>query len=115
MNRIYMDIVGSSVVSMEGYKYALVIADCCTGYRWLYGLKTKDEVLRAVKKWYSDIAELRDMHKIYVVTRNNSGENSSKEIREFLESKGIQNYFSTQYEQWQNLEWPTKNHPSILS
>ncbi len=27
MNRIYMDIVSSSVVSMEGYKYALVIAD----------------------------------------------------------------------------------------
>ena len=34
-------------------------------------LKTKDEVLIAVKKWYSDIAELRDMHKIYVVTRDN--------------------------------------------
>ena len=102
MNRIYMDLVSSSVVSMEGYKYALVITDCCTGYRWLYGLKTKDEVLMAVEIWYSDIAELRDMHKIYVVTRDNSGENSSKEIREFLESKGIQNYFSTPYEQWQN-------------
>ncbi len=90
MNRIYMDIVSSSVVSMEGYKiyyykYALVIADCCTGYRWLYGLKTKDELLMAVKKWYSDIAELRNMHKIYVVTRDKSGENSSKEIRKFLE------------------------------
>ena len=89
-------------MSMEGYKYALVITDCCTGYRWLYGLKTKDEVLMAVKKWYSDIAELRNMHKIYVVTAEKSGENSSKEIREFLESKGIQNYFSTPYEQWQN-------------
>ena len=87
---------------MEGYKYALVITDCCTGYRWLYGLKTKDEDLMAVKKWYSDIAELRDMHKIDVVTAEKSGENSSKEIREFLESKGIQNYFSTPYEQWQN-------------
>ncbi len=55
-----------------------------------------------VKKWYSDIVELRDMHKIYAVTRDYSGENSTKEIREFLESKGIQNYFSTPYEQWQN-------------
>ena len=81
MNRIYMDLVSSSVVSMEGYKYALVIADCCTGYRWLYGLKTKDEVLMAVRKWYSDIGTLRYMHKMYVVTLDNSGENSSKEIR----------------------------------
>jgi hypothetical protein len=64
INIIYMDIVSSSVVSMKGYKYALVIADCCIGYRWLYGLKTQDEVLMAFKKWYTDIAELRDMHKI---------------------------------------------------
>ncbi len=54
----------------------------------------------AVKKWYSDIAELRDMHKIYVVTRDISGENSSKEIREFLESKGIQNVRAM-------AEWPS--------
>ncbi len=87
---------------MEGYKYALVIAYWCTGYRWLNGLKTKDEVLMAVKKWYSNMAKLRDMNKIYVVTRDNSGENISKEIREFLESKRIQNYSSTPYKQWQN-------------
>ena len=35
MNRINMDLVSSSVVSIEGHKYALVITDCCTGYRWL--------------------------------------------------------------------------------
>ena len=70
----------------------------------VYGLKTKDEVLLAMKKWsrYSDIAELRDKHKLYVVMRDNSGENTSREICEFLEEKGIQNYFSTPYEQWQN-------------
>ena len=53
----------------------------------MYGLKTnlKDEVLMAVKKWYSDIAELRDMHKIYVVMLDKSGENRSKDIRKFLE------------------------------
>ena len=48
MNRIYMDLVSSSVVSMEGYKYAPVITYC--GYRWLYGLKTEDEVLMIVKE-----------------------------------------------------------------
>ena len=102
MNRINMDLVSSSVVSIKGYKYALVITDCCTGYRWLYGLKSKDEVLKMVQKWYSDIAELREKHTIFVVMRDNSGENKSREICDFFESKGIQNYYSTPYEQWQN-------------
>lgn len=50
---ISMDLASSSVVSLEGYKYALVIIDCCTGYRWLYGLKTKDKTLKDVQKWYT--------------------------------------------------------------
>ena len=102
LNQVNMDIVSSSVRSLEGHKYALVLTDCCTGYRWLYGLKTKDEVLLVMKKWYSDIAELRDKHKLFIIMRDNSGENTSREICEFLESKGITNYFSTPYEQWQN-------------
>ena len=87
LNRINMDLVSSSVHSLEGYKYALVITDCCTGYRWLYGLKTKDEMLKVVQKWYSDIAELREKHKIFVVMRDNSGENKSQKICDFFESK----------------------------
>ena len=59
LSRVYMDIFSSSVTSIEGHNYALVITDDCTGYRWLYGLKTKDDILRAVKKWYSGIAVLR--------------------------------------------------------
>ncbi len=82
--------------------YALVITDDCTGYRWLYGLKTKDDILKAIRKWYSDIAELRDMRNLLVVMRDNAGENRSREIIEFFESRGIRSYFSTPYEQWQN-------------
>ena len=37
-------------ISIEGHKFALIITDDCTGYRWLYGLKTnlKDDILKAV-------------------------------------------------------------------
>ncbi len=78
------------------YNYALIITDDCTGYRWLYGLKTKD-ILKAVKKWYSDIAELREMHTLLAVIRDNAGENKSKEIDDFLESHGIENRVHTSY------------------
>jgi hypothetical protein len=39
--KVYMDIFSSSVISIEGHNYSLIITDDCTGYRWLYGLKTK--------------------------------------------------------------------------
>ncbi len=52
-----------------------------------------------VKRWYNDIAHLRAMHRLGAGVRDNAGENKSQEIKEFFESKGIQNYFSTPREQ----------------
>ncbi len=71
-------------------------------HRWLYGLKTKDDILKAVKKWYSDIVELSEKHTLLVVMRDNAGENKSKQIVDSLESHGIENSYRTPYEQWQN-------------
>jgi hypothetical protein len=62
-------------------------------------MKTKDQMINVVKKWYSD---LRTMHRLVVVVSDNAGENRSQEIKEFFESKGIRNHFSTAREQWQN-------------
>ena len=102
LGRVIVDIFSSSVVSLEGYNFAVVITDDRTGYLWLYGMKSKDDILDVVKKWYSDVAELRQLHELGVVMRDNAGENKSREIKDFFESKGVQNYFATLYEQWQN-------------
>jgi hypothetical protein len=64
----------SSVVSIEGYSHAVVIVDCHSGYRWLYGMKTKDDMLKVIKKWYSEIADIRQKHDLVVVMRDNAGE-----------------------------------------
>ena len=45
--------------SIEGYVHAVVMVDRHTGYRLLYGMKTRDEMLQVVKRWYGDIADLR--------------------------------------------------------
>ena len=100
MNKVHADIFSSAVMSIEGYVYAVVITDDCTGYRWLYGMKTKDDIIKIFRKLYSDIAVLRNIHTILVVVRDNAGENKSQELIEFFESVGVQNYFSTPYEQW---------------
>ena len=65
-------------------------------------MKTKDEMISVVKRWYSDIADLRAKHKLVVFVRDNAGENKSKDIKEFFESVGVRNHFSTAHEQWQN-------------
>ena len=54
LERVYMDIMTSSVTSIEGYDYALVITDDASMYRWAYGLKTKDEANPMVRRWISD-------------------------------------------------------------
>ncbi len=65
-------------------------------------MKTKDEMILVVKRWYSYIADLRARHKLVVFVRDNAGENKSKDIKEFFESVGVRNHFSTAHEQWQN-------------
>ena len=65
-------------------------------------MKLKSNMLKVVKKWYSDIAILRQKHKLLVVMRDNAGENKSQEVVDFFESMGVKNYYSTAHEQWQN-------------
>jgi hypothetical protein len=102
LHQVNMDILSSSVQSIEGYNYAVVLVDCNTGYRWLYGMKLKSDMLKIVRKWYSNIANLRQKHKLLVVMRDNAGENKSQEVADFFESMGVKNCYSTSQEQWQN-------------
>ena len=97
-----MDSFSSSVKSIEGYLRALVLFDATTGYRWIYGMKTKDDALHVVKRWFGDIADLRAKHKLVLLMRDNVGEYESEEIMQFLDSKGIRSHFSTPKEQWRN-------------
>ena len=90
-----MDSFLSSVKSIEGYNHAIVFVDAATGYRWLYGLKTRDDAIKALRKWYSDIADLRTKHKLVVLMRDNASEYKSEEVMQFLEETGIHSHFST--------------------
>ena len=48
--QIHMDSFSSSVKSIEGYLYVLV--DAVTGYRWIHRMKTNDDALHVVKRWF---------------------------------------------------------------
>ena len=80
LKQVNIDSFSSSVESIERYSHEVVIVDCHSGYRWLYGMKTKDDMLKVqvIKKWYSDIAYIRQKHDLLVVMRDNAGEKNSK-------------------------------------
>jgi hypothetical protein len=63
----HMDSCSSSVESIEGCLHALVFVHAATGYRWIYGLKTKGEALNAVKSWYTNFLDFRAKHKLVVL------------------------------------------------
>ena len=96
------DVIVSSIVSIEGYNYVALIVDDCTGYRWLYGMKTRDQVVDVAKRWMAEIGDLREKYPLRVVMRDNAGENKSNALREYFTSMGVENYFSTAYEPWQD-------------
>jgi hypothetical protein len=75
LKQVNIDSFSSSVVSFEGYLHPVVIVDCHSGYRWLYGMKTKDDMLKVIKKWKSDIAYIRQKHDLVVIMKDNAGEN----------------------------------------
>jgi hypothetical protein len=65
-------------------------------------MKLKSDMLKAVKNWFSDIADLRQKHKLVIVMRDNAGENKLQEIIDFFETIGAKNIFRIAHEQWQN-------------
>ena len=65
-------------------------------------MKTKDNALYVVKRWFSIIADLLAKHKLVLLMRDNACEYKSEEIMQFLDSKGIRSHFNTPKEQWQN-------------
>ena len=82
--QVHMDSFSSSVKSIEGYDHVIVFVDTATEYRWIYGLKSKDDAIKALRKWYSDIADLRAKHKLVLLMRDHASEYKSEEMMQFL-------------------------------
>jgi hypothetical protein len=51
------------------------------------GMKTKDKMIKVVRQWYSNVADLQAKHKLVVFVRDNAGENKSRHQR-FLRIRG---------------------------
>jgi hypothetical protein len=102
MEQVHWDLVTATTRSLEGYHYALLLVDKATRFRWVYGMKTKDETFKVIRKWWADIARIRARHPIRSLMRDNANENHSTDLLKFCEERGIAERYSTPYEQWQD-------------
>ena len=50
LKQINVDSFSSSVPSIEGYNHAAIFVDCNSGFRWMYGMRSKDDMLKITKK-----------------------------------------------------------------
>jgi hypothetical protein len=53
----------------------LLIAILESRCRGVYEIRVKSDMLKVVKTWFSDIADLMQKHKLVVVMQDNAGEN----------------------------------------
>ena len=58
-----------------------------------------------IRIWHYDIADLRKRYTLVVFLQDNLGENRSRDIIEFLNSKGVRNHFCTAHKQGQIDFW----------
>ncbi len=56
--QVHMDSFSSSVESTAAVLHAIVFVDAATGFRWIHGMKTKDDAIEVLQTWYTDIADL---------------------------------------------------------
>ena len=99
---IHSDVCGPiNVESPSGTRYFLLFKDDCTGYRTIYFLRHKSEVLSKLKE-YEALVERQTNNRIKILRTDNGKEYVSNEFQEFLKTKGIIHERSTPYVPQQN-------------
>ena len=80
LEQVNWDLMMVNEISIEGYRYAIIFTDSFTGMIWVYGLRTKDQTLDSLKKWYCDITQARLKHKLAILMRDIAGENRCQAV-----------------------------------
>lgn len=99
---IHSDVCGLlNIESPRGSRYFVLCKDDCTGFRTVYFMQHKDEVLNRFKK-YKALVHNQTNNRIKVLRTDNGKEYLSKEFSDFLRKKGIIHEKSTPYIHQQN-------------
>nr|GEU48151.1 putative ribonuclease H-like domain-containing protein [Tanacetum cinerariifolium] len=93
LHTLHMDLFGPTSVSSISHKwYCLVVTDDFSRFTWIFFLTTKDETSGILKKFISEIENLKDL-KVKIIRCDNGGEFRNKEMNDFCSQKVIKREF----------------------
>nr|GEX84690.1 hypothetical protein [Tanacetum cinerariifolium] len=93
LHTLHMDLFGPTSISSIIHKcYCLVVTDDFSRFTWTFFLKTKDESNGILRKFISEIENLKDL-KVKIIRCDNGGEFRNKEMNDFCLRKGIKREF----------------------
>nr|GEU92827.1 putative ribonuclease H-like domain-containing protein [Tanacetum cinerariifolium] len=102
LHTLHMDLFGPTFVSSISHTwYCLVVTDDFSRFTWTFFLKTKDETSGILRKFITEIENLKDL-KVKIIRCDNMGEFRNKEMNDFCSQKGIKIEFSNARSPQQN-------------
>nr|GEZ74739.1 ribonuclease H-like domain-containing protein [Tanacetum cinerariifolium] len=91
---LHIDLFGPTSVSSISHKwYSLVVTNDFSRFTWTFFLRSKDETSDILKKFITEIENLKEL-KVKIVKCDNGGEFRNMEINDFCSQKGIKREFS---------------------
>ena len=84
LERGYMETMSSSVPSIQGYNYALIIADDVSMYQRVCGLKEKSDANAAAEKWICNIGGLKARYEWQKLIRGQAGELKRADLKAYI-------------------------------
>nr|GEV55507.1 ribonuclease H-like domain-containing protein [Tanacetum cinerariifolium] len=94
LHTLHMDLFGPISVSSISHKwYCLVVTDDFSRFTLTFFLKTKDETSGILRKFITEIENLKDL-KVKIIRYDNEGEFRNKEMNDFCSQKRIKREFS---------------------
>nr|GEZ52011.1 hypothetical protein [Tanacetum cinerariifolium] len=94
LHTLHMDLFGPTFVSSISHKwYCLVVTDDFSRFTWTFFLRTKNETNDILKKFITEIENLKDL-KVKIIRCDNGGEFRNMEMNDFCSQKGIKREFS---------------------
>ena len=110
---LHMDLFGpTSVNSLNGKKYCLVVTDDYSRFSWVFFLRTKDETSEILKSYITGIENQIDK-KVKVIRCDNGTEFKNRVMDVFCKEKGIKREYSVARTPQQNGVAERKNRTLI--
>nr|GEV28933.1 hypothetical protein [Tanacetum cinerariifolium] len=94
LHTLHLDLFGPTSISSISHKwYYLVVTDDFSRFTWTFFLKSKEETSGILKKFITEIKNLKDL-KLKIIRCDNGGEFRNKEMNDFCSQKVIKREFS---------------------